>query len=641
MRRSLLAARCSLLALAGMLADDTRCQFGELPITGQWLPPYNHPDLPGAFPQGIPAGEIWPASFSAVNLAVIPNPNNAVTSNVVIAWDSESRMPSPGVPWYQRYTVGNPEVPSSFKNRFVQIPLGPGGLFYGDLFCSGHCWLPNGRLFIAGGNAQYPFSPLLPVQGLNPAGLPLPGYLGSRYVGIWDPAFADVGPNYGWTHLALDNTPTLPMRIPRWYPTVTLVSPRYVMVSGGQEDTALPQASDRARDTYELFDLNTMNWVTDGASPPQPKVFDGPRGRTPAGWVFQIEIGAYPPLHLLSNNRTFSTGILGYTTSIDTDPLLLAGGVWGTPQSGAWAPFLTSGPIRVGAPSVLVPNVGNLIGLEDQVMFIGGGRAASSGPPATPSSVSGNSIRIDAAMTTPPAGQPQSVWQPPQNLAGGPRMLANAVLAPSGDIVLIGGSAAYYFENSSNAQPQTTTEVWDRASGWRRDASQVGTRMYHSTAALLPSGNMVSGGGDIRTVIGTNPLRRADWEVYVPRNLTVGHPRPTFAGAWSGPGALTMNFGVPYSIPFAGLSGGGATVARVVLMRPCSTTHNTDMDQRYVEIPIVGASAGVVQVQLPNQTPASWVGTAPRSIVALPGYYMLFLVSSSGAYSEAKWVRLL
>jgi hypothetical protein len=77
-----------------------------------------------------------------------------------------------------------------------------------------------------------------------------------------------------------------------------------------------------------------------------------------------------------------------------------------------------------------------------------------------------------------------------------------------------------------------------------------------------------------------------------------------------------------------------------VLMRPCSTTHNTDMDQRYVEIPIVGASAGVVQVQLPNQTPASWFGTAPRSIVTLPGYYMLFLVSSSGAYSEAKWVRL-
>src|SRR3972149_4315393 len=104
-----------------------------------------------------------------------------------------------------------------FANYVVMIPAG-----FGDLFCSGHVWLPDGRLFVAGGNTMYP------VNGVG-------HFEGSTVAGIWDPRFVNVAPNHGWTWLPA-------MTEKRWYPTVTLFidtsgNPR-VMVSGGLTGTA-------------------------------------------------------------------------------------------------------------------------------------------------------------------------------------------------------------------------------------------------------------------------------------------------------------------------------------------------------------------------------------------------------------------
>ncbi len=198
-------------------------------------------------------------------MAVIPNrsPTGLNANDVIIGWDLNPQdpalQPPVPVPWQQRYTVGNPEVPSSFVNRWVTIPLGPNGLFYGDLFCAGHCWLPDGRLFIAGGNAQYAgIGPGLDQTG---AGGGLVGYLGSRFVGLWDPLSAHTGPDYGWDFIASGSIPNpRPMRLPRWYPTVTLISDTFVMVSGGQSDTMIATNNDPAYNT----ELLTFVWV-----PPQ------------------------------------------------------------------------------------------------------------------------------------------------------------------------------------------------------------------------------------------------------------------------------------------------------------------------------------------------------------------------------------
>jgi hypothetical protein len=84
-------------------------------------------------------------------------------------------------------------------------------------------------------------------------------------------------------------------------------------------------------------------------------------------------------------------------------------------------------------------------------------------------------------------------------------------------------------------------------------------------------------------------------------------------------------------------------IAKVVLMRPCSTTHHSDFDQRYLELAMVSPptipqeGAQGVWVQTPPPPVTSF---AANQIAALPGYYMMFLVSNLGFVSDSRWVRL-
>lgn len=572
-------------------------------------------------------------------MAVIPNrsASGANANDVVIAWDLNfaNQNLSTATGWPQRYTVGNPEAPASFVNFRVVIPLGPvengNAVFYGDLFCAGHCWLPDGRLFVAGGNAQY-----------NPF------FLGSRYVGIWDPLWAhSAANNYGWTHLA-GGSEGIPMRLARWYPTCTLISNRYVMVSGGVTRTgtlggSYNKETDPAWDTYELFDCapTVMDWVRDPAAGDLPKLFDGPRGAAPTnGGNMRMRLGECPYMHLLSNNSVICCGGYRWSSRVDPDPLLAAsnGDVTLPPAVNDWSVLLPtdSGFFRNHGSSVMVPNVGNILALRDQVMVIGGERKDTV--------TNTNEVHADSRLLLPFASQP--AWGSSQNL-GTPRMVTNAVLVPNGDITLIGGSSGPYFPGGANGIPVYHASYWDRANGWQNDPDgieSIGMRMYHSTAVLLPSGRIASAGSDMRTVIGYGPggqpndPRYADWEVYVPRNLANGQVQPQFTGAWAGPGYRTMAFGGIQIINFVAQD--EDPVSRVVLMRPCSTTHGVDMDQRYIELSANFFPNNYDLVEVKSPANPSFTSTAQGSIEALPGYYMLFLVTVSGATSPAKWVWL-
>lgn len=530
-------------------------------------------------------------------MAVIPG-----TSNVIV-WDYTGVNLPLGVPaspngpqWIQRFSVGNPET-GVFTNYVINMPAG-----YGDLFCSGHCWLPDGRLFVAGGNTLYPYAP--PPPPTPP--LVAPHFEGSRFVGFWNPAHFNTPPHYGWDFSLLTTfTPPRAMNKRRWYPTVTLISDHLVMVSGGSEDTRLSYCQgqlDGAFNTYEVFDLAANNWELDPAN--RPRLHNGPMGSPLCNQV----LGQYPRLHLVSTNHIFLSGEWNGTSRVDhvsSNPIQM------------WLLPVNSGSFRGSGSSVLVPNVGNTTLGRDELMIIGGG---VSGQPSN-----NTSRRIDAGATNP-------VWGAPQVMQAG-RMTANAVLTPNGDIVVIGGSSDFYFAGP-NPVPVLTTEVWDKTSGWRPDAAQISPRMYHSTAALLPSGRIVAAGGDIRTL---------DWEIYEPRNMANGQTIPQFQHAWSAPGIMNVTWGTDYVIPHAPLPVGVA-ISRVVLMRPCSTTHHSDMDQRYVELETIPPQPGVIV--LPNsitvRMPAApnWAGTLQGSVTTPPGCYMAFLVTTQGTPSQAKWIRL-
>ena len=71
----------------------------------------------------------------------------------------------------------------------------------------------------------------------------------------------------------------------------------------------------------------------------------------------------------------------------------------------------------------------------------------------------------------------------------------------------------------------------------------------------------------------------------------------------------------------------GTTPASAWLVRPGSTTHAVDPNQRAVRLPATRVTGGLRV-------------TAPSRYLTAPGYYMLFVNDSLGRPSVARWVRV-
>src|SRR5206468_2774105 len=118
-------------------------------------------------------------------------------------------------------------------------------------------------------------------------------------------------------------------------------------------------------------------------------------------------------------------------------------------------------------------------------------------------------------------------------------------------------------------------------------------------------------------------------EIYAPSYLfttdstgsVVSAVRPTIASA-----PTSVAYGASFSIA----TPDAASVGSVVLVKAGSVTHAFNFDQRLVGLSYTAdASTGTLSVTGP-----------PDSNVAPAGYYMLFLVNSSGVPSLAKWVQV-
>ena len=71
-----------------------------------------------------------------------------------------------------------------------------------------------------------------------------------------------------------------------------------------------------------------------------------------------------------------------------------------------------------------------------------------------------------------------------------------------------------------------------------------------------------------------------------------------------------------------------ARIKSVALVKPGSVTHSFNADQRYVLLSFTASGTTLT------------VHTPANANLALPGYYMLFIVDTSGIPSVAKFVRI-
>lgn len=181
------------------------------------------------------------------------------------------------------------------------------------------------------------------------------------------------------------------------------------------------------------------------------------------------------------------------------------------------------------------------------------------------------------------------------------RVNVNVVLLPDSTVFVSGGAGA--------GEPcwlyNPVTNAWSEMDEAPRE------RKYHSFAVLLPTGEVMSCGWTNNTV-----------DIFRPPYLFRG-ARPLIDAA-----PALVHHGQQFTIETAQVS----QIAKVVLVRPMAPTHNTDSEQRVIQLLFHAAGASTLSATAPN----GWHphATAPR------GWYMLFILNADGVPSEAKFLQL-
>ncbi len=209
--------------------------------------------------------------------------------------------------------------------------------------------------------------------------------------------------------------------------------------------------------------------------------------------------------------------------------------------------------------------------------------------------------------------QPLPAWRQtsPMSFA---RSYHTLTLLPDGTVLVTGGGTTK--SSTDVAHAVYDAEIWSPATEtWTTLSRMQRPRLYHSTAILLPDGRVLVAGGGRNFRDGMKELNA---EIYSPPYLFKG-PRPTISSI---PSDVAYGSFMFVQTPDA------SDIVSAVLVRPGSVTHGFNEDQRLVPL-VMQQTAGGLTVQGPA-----------NANLAPPGYYMLFIVNSSGVPSVASFLSV-
>jgi len=305
---------------------------------------------------------------------------------------------------------------------------------------------------------------------------------------------------------------------------------------------------------------------------------------TPIGSPFTPPL--YPRMSVLPDGKVFYSGSTAQSRLFD-------------PVAKTWSGVIATtnyGGTRTYGTSVLLP-LTPANNYKPVVMIMGGGN---------PSTATTELIDLSAATPKWTNGPPMSE----------PRIEMNATILPNGKIIALGGS----LNDEDTGTASLNADLYDPATNTFSSAGMNAfARLYHSNSLLLPDGTVWVAGG--------NPARgtyERHMEIYSPAYLF--NPDGTLATRPAITGVPSS--GIGYGSAFQVQTPDAASITSVVLMRPGAPTHAFDMEQRLVAMNFT-AGSGLLNVTAP-----------PNGNIAPPGYYMLFILNSSGVPSVAQFVQL-
>jgi hypothetical protein len=411
-----------------------------------------------------------------------------------------------------------------------------------NLFCSGHCFLPDGRLFVAGGHEI-----LTDNSGNRRYELESAGSRQTNYFDYLTETWSS-GPD---------------MRRPRWYPSVVTLSNGETQIVAGDFITGFGSQNNplggKNPDT-EILQLNgtlrNTPMALGAGLPNYPFLHLAPNGRVlAASGTNPLVSRFYNPSTNMWSFAPWMSEVHDQGTSVmyETGKVMVIGGRQSPPSiiprteaidlnqaNPSWVPFSPMSFPRYYATSVLMPN--------GKVFVAGGSRC-----PYTNNINSEDNTCTNGAILNP------EIWEPPTLQFPGGR--------------------------------------------WTTMAPHQIIRMYHSVAMLLPDGRILVGGGGRRGAYGENGqsvydplLAHTDWEIFSPPYLfnSEGNPakRPAITSA-----PQRIAYGQSFSIGVGNFPAN--ELSEAVLVRLGSVTHAQNFDQRRVKLAFTSQGEYALNVTAP------------------------------------------
>jgi hypothetical protein len=269
-----------------------------------------------------------------------------------------------------------------------------------DLFCSGHAFLADGRLFVAGGHIA------------SDTGFPK-------------------GAIYDWQTNTWANTPD--MNAGRWYPTVTTLANGDMLVVSGEIDSTVG-----VNQTPQVYQAATNTWrsLTSAAlsQPLYPQMFLAPNGKV-------VNVGASSTTRYLDTSGTGAWTVLANRSPVWRDyaaavmyadgKILMAGGGDPPNNSAEVIDLNQAAPTwRQVAPMAVARRQTNATVLPDGNVLVTGGTSGSGFNDATHA--------VFSAELWNPATE---TWTTMASSAGIPRIYHSAaILLPDGRVMTTGGN---------------------------------------------------------------------------------------------------------------------------------------------------------------------------------------------------------
>ena len=202
------------------------------------------------------------------------------------------------------------------------------------------------------------------------------------------------------------------------------------------------------------------------------------------------------------------------------------------------------------------------------------------------------------------------------------RSFTHAVVLPNGETLIVGGQEEprVFTERT----PTLTPEIYSPSNRtWMKAAPNSVVRAYHSFALLLRDATVLVGGGGLSIQQDVNHF---DAQIYIPQYLLNSDgsraKRPKITSIPNTPILPGGNFSISTDTHIVDAS----------LVRYGGATHSLNNDQRRIPVHLVnwGGPHHDYIIQIPKD-----------GGVAIPGYYMLFVMDVHGVPSEARNVQIL